>query len=290
MTMKTKNPLPEKENKHPQFDRKTVTIGEVEPKKKGNILFFTILLLFSIMVMLIQKNVDWELAKEVPTIQDKPHFFKTLRSKQYFKSIVVPTAIPVPDEEIVEVKKEEEKKVEITGDGNKITIKSAVKQNISYSDLPNYNKFDSIIIRESGRYRRVKPVVIKAIIEQESHYNPLRQKYEEKWEREYGWMIPKKKNENPEEWQMNFRSYGLMQISYVLHKDFCELTSYMDLLDPNINIACGVKLYSACLEDGNSEAYCIGKHNGSGPAVEKYKREVLSRVARIMKVPTKLFS
>ncbi len=288
MTMKTNEPLQEeKENEISQptieFNRKTITVGE-QPKRKDYSFLLGILIATILFGMGLRNNVDWDLATNVPTIQDKPNFFKTIRSKQYFKSVVVPTPIPAPvDEEL-------ESEMAVKATSKKIEIGPATKKKISYSDVPNYHAYDELIIRESKKYKGVKPVVIKAIIEQESHYNPSRIKYESKWERDYGPSIKKKKNENIEEWKMNFHSFGLMQVGYALHKDFCGLTSYTDLYNPSINIQCGTKIYNSCIEAGNSETFCIKKYNGSGPATEKYKNEVLSRVARILSVPTKLMS
>lgn len=279
--MKTNKPSPVKENTEPKIIRKTVILGVEEKlqkfaKAKIPFGFIAIIAIVIGIGSLVYKKTDWELVKAVPTIQDKPHFFKTIKSKQYFKSVVVPTPVPV-----IPAATEEKPTIE---------IKSGKKQKISYEHIPGYYAYDSLIVRESKKYPRVKPVVIKAIIEQESTYNPIRQKYEAKWERDYGYMIPKKRHENMEEWQMNFRSYGLMQISYVLHKDFCELRSYVELLNPETNIACGTKIFAACIAEGNSDSYCIKKHNGSGPLTEIYKNEVLGRVARLMSVPTKLMS
>lgn len=286
--MKTNKTSPVKENAEPIITRKTVTVGSENkpeaPKEKVKSSLGSAILILSIIAFasLVYVKTDWELVKGVPTVQDKPNFFKSIQSKQYFKSVVVPTPVP-PVEIAVDEKKES---VAII----KLETKSAKKQKISYANVPGYHAYDELIINAAKKYNIKRPVIIKAIIEQESHYNPHRIRYESKWEREYGPSIPKKRHENVEEWKMNFHSFGLMQIGFALHKDFCNLNSYADLYNPAVNIDCGTKLYGSCISAGNSETFCIRKYNGAGPATEIYKNEVLGRIARIMSVPTKLMS
>lgn len=263
----------------PIIERKIIRIGEPEVKKgKTNYtLVLLVLITISLLVLKLQENINWDLVRNTPTVKEGPRFFKDLKSKNYLKHTAVPTVAPPPVIEVEEPKQE----MSITNKGNKIQIVPK-KQNVKYMLAPGYHLYDSIIAEESRKYKGVKPIVIKAIIEQESNYNPHRKRYEEKWERDYGPSIKRKRHENLEEWKENFHSFGLMQIGYALHKDFCGLKSHVDLYDPRKNIACGIKLYGSCLESGNSETYCIKRYNGSGAATEIYKNEVLGRVARLL--------
>ena len=173
--------------------------------------------------------------------------------------------------------------------GSVLTDKKIFQRNLNnkkeeklFINPPKVEKSIEKIIYDISKIYNVDPIIIKAIIEQESQYNPVAVKYEESWERKYSHLIKRKPNDTIETWKMNFKSFGLMQVSYVLHKDFCDLDYYSDLFDPNINILCGTKILAKCLED-NDKLTCIKKYNGAGPSAEKYKKEVLTRISRIIK-------
>lgn len=290
MKTNTPSPVEEKSTNVPNIKRKTIVLGEnaeEKSKKKNHLIpFLFIFLIIGGIGFILHKHVAWDLVRNTPTIQEKPGFFKNLQSKHYFKSVIPSTPVPAPT---VEEEQKKEPEITISKKSNKIEIKSAKKQKISY-EVPGYHEYDDIILNETKKYKGVKPVVIKAIIEQESYYNPNRIRYEEKWEKDYGNSIKKKRSENTEEWKMNFHSFGLMQIGYALHKDFCNLRSYTDLYNPSKNIECGTKLYASCIEAGNSDTYCIKRYNGLGSTTENYKNEVLGRIARLMTVNNKLSS
>jgi len=254
--METKEPRQEKEKTIPPvFQRKTVAVGK---RKKKNYSFLLVLLIGFILFSYYSiKHIDWDLVNSVPTIREKSLFSRSYSNR------IIGTSSTIKE---------------------KSGGKNVEKQNILPKNVPvGYYDFDDIIDRETKKYHGVKSIVIKAIVEQESHYNPQRIRYEQKWEKNYGHKIKRVPGQTLEDWRMNFYSYGLMQISYVLHKDFCELKSYIDLYDPEKNLQCGIKLYSACIEAGNSDTYCIKKHNGSGPSTEIYKNEVMGRIARLLK-------
>lgn len=140
---------------------------------------------------------------------------------------------------------------------------------------------DDIITHEAKKHDiDVEKIVIKAIIEQESRYNPTVSKYEEKWKSKYYHKAKLQPGENIEAWKKNFSSIGLMQVGYILHKDFCGLNSPKDLYDPRKNIACGVKIYATCRKT-KSRSECIKAYNGQGPGADKYRQEVLVRIAKL---------
>lgn len=259
MTMETNTPSP--------ITRRIITVGEPE-KNNDNIICGFALIIFALFVFAIYRiNYNTIKKEKSPLIQDAPRVFNT--AKIDFSSFIFPTPVP-------------------TKPADTITV-SNKKYFSKYISYPGYSVYDTIIAKEAATIK-VKPAVIKAIIEQESHYRPDVKKYESKWEYRYSADIPKQPNESRESRKLNFSSIGLMQIGYALHKDFCYLNSPYDLFDPATNIKCGVKLFGRCLDSGSSEAQCIKQHNGSGPMAENYKNEVLGRVARLMNDISKAIS
>lgn len=145
-----------------------------------------------------------------------------------------------------------------------------------------------LVERYSRKYG-VHPLVTWAIIDKESAGYIERVRYESTWKNQYSskwkrepWMI------NDEEYNMLFSSYGLMQVSYGLHKEFCGLKSVIDLFDPEVNLNCGLKKISTCLsrnEETTEPARalfhkCFREYNGSGPRAEAYANDMISRLER----------
>lgn len=263
-----KTNTPKKEN---PIQRKTIVIGEEEVpqiKKKNS---STFLILFCALIFFgsqIQKHDNQAEQTKVATIS----FDKINSPDLFLEKTPLPTVEPTPP---VIVKAE---------------VKTYVAPKIekaSATQPPGYHEYDHIISREAKKIQ-IDPAIIKAIIEQESHYKFDVFAYVPQWERQYSKHVPKKPWENVENWRMNFSSIGLMQIGYVLHKDFCGLNSYADLLNPEINISCGVKLFDRCLSSGKSKTQCIKQHNGSGPAAENYKNQVLGRISKIINTNNKM--
>ena len=89
---------------------------------------------------------------------------------------------------------------------------------------------------------------------------------------------------NEIEYDMNFCTFGLMQISYLFHKDFCGLSSFSDLFAEDINVDCGLKILADCLEGAQEKRkserlrHCFVRYNGS----QEYADEVMSRLADYM--------
>lgn len=265
--MKTNTPLPEKEKAENPIKRKTVTVGE-QPKHTFEIAigFSICLLIFGLISYTFVCRS--EIKEKAPIVKMQPILFEPKQIKEFFK--IIPVAQPVP------TKEPQSKKI--------------VKVSNQTTRYPAYHDYDDLILAACKKYNIKRCVIIKAIIEQESHYNKEAKRYEAKWERDYGRLIPRKNNESLKEWRMNFYSFGLMQVGYALHKDFCDLKHYTDLINPATNIDCGTKLFDACLDEGNSEVYCIKRYNGSGDATEIYKNKILIRMAKIAIVPTEVLS
>jgi len=271
--MKTNTPLQEKEKNVPNIVRKTVTVGTAERTNETTTLIIGILVVFLLICFAIytynnQQHTKLDLAKNIP-----------------LEEIVEAFPTPIPSATV-----ETKPKPEIVITAKKIEVKTVARKKIAYDELPGYHAYDSIILATAKKYGIKRPIIIKAIIEQESHYNPFTKRYEKKWEQDYGHLIKRERDQTIQEWRMNFHSFGLMQIGYALHREFCNLDSYVDLYNPIINIDCGTKLIATCIDAGNSEGYCIKKYNGSGPATEIYKNEVLGRVARLVFVNEKSMS
>lgn len=257
MTMENNNTLSENVIK-PQFKRQTIILGSPENIKKSNYsILLTIMIAIISLGSMLYNNVDWTLVKEIPTLNRK--IFKI----QYFSKTTIPTV-----DSVIPIKISNTNKI-----GKKIN-----------NVLPNFHAYDELIQVKAKKYSvgvNVRPLTMKAIIEQESHYNPDVISYVPKWESMYGKLVKRKPGETPESWKLNFNSIGLAQIGYVLHKDFCELNSYTQLFIPEVNIDCLARLLAQC-QKNTSESECIRKHNGSGPMAENYKKQVLGRMARIM--------
>jgi soluble lytic murein transglycosylase-like protein len=137
----------------------------------------------------------------------------------------------------------------------------------------------------------VRPIVAKAMIDQETTDTEFlsrshRFRFEKSWKDAHARSHPKSAGMNEEEYNLIFSSIGLMQVSYVLWKDFCGLNTVNDLFNPATNIDCGLRIISRCLEDNlmkhskNSSAlrYCFRTYNGSGPDAERYAEKMMSRV------------
>lgn len=238
----------EEQNPVPNFKRKTIQLNA----KKFDPFGLVFLIAFVLFLCLVYKKTDWKLVKEMPRVSNNTVVASRVSFFKPYKQEPTQTEKDVNSADAVFV--------------------SFVKES---------NDYDPIIKSAASQFG-LKSIVLKAIVEQESHYNPNRVKYEPKWEKDYGPKIPKKKWENLEEWKLNFYSYGLMQVGYALHKDTCGLKSFTDLFDPKTNIYCGAKLLSDCIKSGNSQTQCIKNYNGSGADAEQYKNEVLTRVTRLL--------
>lgn len=167
---------------------------------------------------------------------------------------------------------------------NKIKNKFTIVEYKQINNEPIEEDLETIINVTSLKYG-INPIITKAIIKQESDFQSDALRYEEKWKLQYQNSIKRKSGESEESWKMNFKSIGLMQIGYGIHKDFCNLNSYTELFDPKKNIECGLKIFKECLDDqdlseeGAEIKYCLKRYNGSGNAAENYSVEVMSRIA-----------
>lgn len=152
-------------------------------------------------------------------------------------------------------------------------------------------EIDELIKAYCTKYGIKNTAIIYAMIDQESvnknHKDRLR--YEQGWKNDYtnkpgfereAWMTDI-------EYDMLFTSIGLMQVGYGLHRKTCGLNSYSDLLNPAINLDCGIKLLASCLKEriGTKSQYqrvwlCFRDFNGSGPKAELYANQVMSRVSQ----------
>lgn len=149
----------------------------------------------------------------------------------------------------------------------------------------NEAKIEEIVTVYSSKYG-VNPIVAWSIIDKESSLNPNRVRFEQGWKDDYGKSYPKPSWMNPIEYDLTFSSFGLMQVSYIIWKDFCRLNSYTDLFIPERNIDCGLKIIRQCLEDnkhitknGQRLRLCLKQFNGSGPKADQYANDAMARIA-----------
>lgn len=259
--------------KPPVITRKTVTLSQENQKQfnerlhgKLNFPFLFVLFAFVLFFYSVYTHTDWKLVREVPTNKESVSFVAKIKQQ-----------IPAITSENTKIFS----KLKTAYDESEV---QAQEESLAEPD----KSLDSIIASVSNKFN-VKPIVIKAIIEQESQYNPDVIKYEQSWESQYAKTTKRKPGENLESWKLNFHSIGLMQIGYILHKDFCELNSYTDLFNPEKNITCGTKIFAECLKKSDKTT-CIRNYNGRGPKAEKYKNEVMARISRLMTINKKVTS
>lgn len=152
-------------------------------------------------------------------------------------------------------------------------------------DKYSQEELNALVSKYSAKHG-VSPLVTWAIIDKESEGYMERVRYEESWKKQYAkawkrepWML------NEEEYNLLFSSFGLMQVGYGLHKEFCELNSVVELFDPEVNLDCGLKKISACLDSRQNvksikERFrlCFRDYNGSGPRAEAYAQDVMQRL------------
>lgn len=140
----------------------------------------------------------------------------------------------------------------------------------------------------------INPIVALPSISQESAYkvdgeNPHSQyriKFESGWKRDYAKKYPRQRWMNEEEWNMYFSSIGLFQISFAIWGDFCGAKNPFELMDPDLNTQCYMKIMAKCLYDhramkdsGQRLWTCYRDYNGSGPDAEAYADARMAKIA-----------
>ena len=153
------------------------------------------------------------------------------------------------------------------------------------------------LVSDFANQKGINPIVGLATVSTESNNNPYRWRYEETWKKQYSNKVPCQ-GKNEEECKLIYSSIGLMQVSYVIWKDFCELKSPIDLFDPKTNIDCGFKIMMNCLYNNMDEVQdntkllrlCFRKYNGSGEMAERYADKMMASLSRFTIPDRKLFS
>ena len=149
----------------------------------------------------------------------------------------------------------------------------------------NQAKMKDLVDSYSKKYH-VNPAVTWAMIDVESGGDTTRIRFENGWKRDYSNRFPKPSGINEIEYDLNFSSIGLLQVSFCIHKERCGLNSFADLLNPGANLDCGLSYLSNCLQDrkevkerGKRLWMCIRDYNGKGPDAERHADRVMSRLA-----------
>lgn len=123
------------------------------------------------------------------------------------------------------------------------------------------------VVERVSREYGLPPLLINALHIQESGrgLRPDRMRFEPKLQSRFKrepWMTDI-------EHQALATSWGLGQIIYGIWRKTCELESYADLLDPEINVTCSAKILRGCLDrrakvQPKSERFrqCLSEYNG----------------------------
>lgn len=149
-------------------------------------------------------------------------------------------------------------------------------------------EIQSAVKRFAAKYS-VAPVVVYAMMDQESAWRSDRIRFEQSWKDQFSRRWKRESWMNDIEWDMMFSSIGLLQIGYGIHRENCGLKSFTELFSPDVNLDCGLSILSECLQRNkgvNPKAarlrMCFREYNGSGPRAEKYAGEVMARLADYM--------
>lgn len=150
--------------------------------------------------------------------------------------------------------------------------------------LPQEQKPLGQIVKEAAKRHGVSSLLLTALITQESGQNLRadRMRYEPHLHGRFkcpAWA-------NDAECKAYATSWGLSQVVYGFWKEHCGLTSYSDLLDPEVNLNCGASILGECLKRNDKmkkiERYrtCLGQYNGDRTG--KYSNEVLGHLTDIV--------
>lgn len=122
----------------------------------------------------------------------------------------------------------------------------------------------------------IPPILIQAIIDQESSGNPTATRFEPHLYQRYRSKLPR----NEADARMMVSSIGLMQVIPYYHLRDCNLKHYSELFDEGTNRRCGEKVLKRCLDRHATKANRIQSalscYNGGSM---QYAASVLSRVA-----------
>lgn len=149
--------------------------------------------------------------------------------------------------------------------------------------VPREQKPIATIVREAAKRHGISAMLLTALITQESgqQLRTDRMRYEPHLQGKFKcptWM-------NPDECRAQATSWGLGQVIPGFWAKHCGLSSYSDLLDPEINLNCSASILADCLKrranvTDKMERYrqCLQAYNGS-PA---YPPQVFEHLTRII--------
>lgn len=159
-------------------------------------------------------------------------------------------------------------------------------------------KLTNAVNKAAAKYR-VNPIILWAVIEQETSFGHNRLRFEQSWKDQYSKTIPKDGWMNDIEYNMYFTSIGYMQVSYGLWRKTCDIRYWDELIDTDRNIDCGAKILSDCINktDRNSVENnagilrsCFRQYNGSGKQAEVYADNIMRKLQNYMIVDMESFS
>ena len=119
-----------------------------------------------------------------------------------------------------------------------------------------------ILIEKESKKQGIPSNIIKALVLVESSGNPDAIKFERSWKNFYHKKYPMTDEySSEEEYNKVFSSIGLMQISYVIWGDFCELEHYSELFDSKTNLKCGISILKNCIDKTSNVYQCLIEYN-----------------------------
>ena len=129
--------------------------------------------------------------------------------------------------------------------------------------------------RAPTRSDRIPPILIEAIIDQESSGDPTATRFEPHLYERYRHKLPR----NDADARMMVSSIGLMQVIPYYHLRDCKLKHYSELFNEETNRRCGEQVLKACLnryaQRANRLELALSCYNGGS---RQYAASVLSRV------------
>ena len=119
-----------------------------------------------------------------------------------------------------------------------------------------------VLIEKEAKKQGIPSNIVKAIVLVESSGNPDAIKFEKSWKKIYHKKFPMTDDySSEEEYNKVFSSIGLMQISYVIWEDFCDLEHYSELFDSETNLKCGISILKDCVNKTSNIYQCLIEYN-----------------------------
>lgn len=127
------------------------------------------------------------------------------------------------------------------------------------------------VVRSVAKEYRIDPLLVEAVIEQESNWKLDAMRYEPRLAQKFAEAGYRSDVITP-----LATSFGLMQVVFGLHRERCGVESPVDLLDAETNVRCGVSYLRACFDKSKNVRAALVCYNGG----EAYAQKVIERLAQ----------